>query len=99
LYKAISAALSKTTLPSTYVQTIQTRNEVSYLLQLDEYIDLVVPRGSNNLVRNIQNSTRIPVMGHSHGLCSVYLDESADLEKAIRVVVDSKVSLEVSFTW
>jgi len=51
---------------------------------------LVIPRGSNALVKNIQNSTRIPVMGHSDGLCAVYLDESADLAKAVRVVVDSK---------
>jgi glutamate-5-semialdehyde dehydrogenase len=65
---------------------------VSLLLKLDQYIDLVIPRGSNSLVRNIQNNTRIPVMGHADGLCSVYLDETAEFEKAIRVVVDSKVS-------
>ncbi|EMD38826.1 hypothetical protein CERSUDRAFT_112557 [Gelatoporia subvermispora B] len=88
--KAIQAALSKTSIPSTYIQAIQTRAEVSALLQLDRYIDLVIPRGSNSLVRNIQNSTRIPVMGHADGLCSVYLDESADLQKAVRVVLDSK---------
>ena len=76
----------------TYIQAIQTRAEVSALLDLDQYIDLVIPRGSNSLVKNIQNNTRIPVMGHADGLCHVYLDESADLEKAVRVVVDSKVS-------
>ncbi|KAJ8094454.1 glutamate-5-semialdehyde dehydrogenase [Marasmius tenuissimus] len=90
LSKAISAGLAKTALPSTYVQTIQTRAEVSSLLELDQYIDLVIPRGSNSLVRNIQNSTRIPVMGHADGLCSVYLDEHADLEKSVRIAVDSK---------
>ncbi|KAH9951160.1 gamma-glutamyl phosphate reductase [Amylocystis lapponica] len=91
LSKAIQAALSKTSLPGTYIQAIQTRAEVSALLELDQYIDLVIPRGSNSLVRNIQNNTRIPVMGHADGLCSVYLDESADLEKALRVVLDSKI--------
>ena len=91
LSTAIQAALSRTSLPSTYIQAIQTRAEVSALLDLDQYIDLVIPRGSNSLVRSIQNSTRIPVMGHADGLCSVYLDESADHDKAIRVVVDSKV--------
>jgi glutamate-5-semialdehyde dehydrogenase len=91
LSQAITEGLSKTALPSTYVQTIQTRAEVSSLLELDQYIDLVIPRGSNALVRTIQNSTRIPVMGHADGLCSVYLDESVDLQKAIRVVVDAKV--------
>ncbi|KAL0955315.1 hypothetical protein HGRIS_004200 [Hohenbuehelia grisea] len=90
LARAISSGLSKTALPPTYIQTIQTRSEVASLLALDQYIDLVIPRGSNSLVRNIQNNTRIPVMGHADGLCSVYLDESADLQKAIRVVVDSK---------
>jgi glutamate-5-semialdehyde dehydrogenase len=73
------------------VQSIQTRAEVSSLLALDQYIDLVIPRGSNSLVQNIQNNTRIPVMGHADGICSVYLDESADTEKAVRVVLDSKV--------
>ncbi|KAJ7576959.1 gamma-glutamyl phosphate reductase [Mycena floridula] len=92
LAKAISASLSNTSVPKTYIQTIQSRAEVSSLLELDQYIDLVIPRGSNSLVRNIQNNTRIPVMGHADGLCSVYLDESADTEKAIRVIIDSKTS-------
>ncbi|KAI0759209.1 Aldehyde/histidinol dehydrogenase [Trametes elegans] len=67
------------------------RAEVSSLLQLDQYIDLVIPRGSNSLVRNIQNNTRIPVMGHADGLCSVYIDASADPKKAVRIAVDSKI--------
>lgn len=91
LSNAIQAALARTSIPSTYIQTIQTRAEVSALLELDQYIDLVIPRGSNSLVRNIQNNTRIPVMGHADGLCAVYLDKAADKEKAIRVAVDSKV--------
>ncbi|KAF9446200.1 glutamate-5-semialdehyde dehydrogenase [Macrolepiota fuliginosa MF-IS2] len=92
LANAISSGLAQTNLPPTYIQTIQTRAEVSSLLALDQYIDLVIPRGSNALVKNIQNNTRIPVMGHADGLCSVFLDESADIEKAVRVVVDSKVN-------
>lgn len=92
LSKAIQNALSKTAISSNYIQTIQTRAEVSALLELDQYIDLVIPRGSNSLVRNIQSSTRIPVMGHADGLCSVYVDASADLRKAVRVVADSKVT-------
>lgn len=91
LSKAIQTALARTSVPSAYIQAIQTRAEVSALLELDQYIDLVIPRGSNSLVRNIQNNTRIPVMGHADGLCHVYLDESADADKAVRVVVDSKV--------
>lgn len=90
LATAISQGLAQTSLPSTYIQAIQTRAEVSALLDLDRYIDLVIPRGGNSLVKAIQNSTRIPVMGHADGLCHVYLDESADRQKAVRVVVDSK---------
>lgn len=93
LAKAISNALSQTKLPATYIQAIQTRAEVAELLSMDLYIDLVIPRGSNALVRSIQNNTRIPVMGHADGLCSVYLDDSADEETAVRVVVDSKVCI------
>ncbi|EGN96728.1 hypothetical protein SERLA73DRAFT_140469 [Serpula lacrymans var. lacrymans S7.3] len=92
LSRVISTALSSTTLPSILIQSIRTRADVSALLTLDQYIDLVIPRGSNSLVRNIQNSTRIPVMGHADGLCSVYLDESANLEKALRVILDSKTN-------
>ena len=96
LARAISTALSsKTSLPSDFIQTIQSREEVSSLLELDRYIDLVIPRGSNSLVRQIQNSTRIPVMGHADGLCSIYLDESANLYKAVRVVLDAKVGYRV----
>ncbi|GJE90319.1 gamma-glutamyl-phosphate reductase [Phanerochaete sordida] len=91
LSRAIQTALAKTSIPSTYIQAVQTRAEVSALLEMDQYIDLVIPRGSNSLVRNIQNSTRIPVMGHADGLCAVYLDEAADPEKAVRVTVDSKI--------
>ncbi|EKM50187.1 uncharacterized protein PHACADRAFT_153632 [Phanerochaete carnosa HHB-10118-sp] len=90
LSKAIQTALAKTPIPNTYIQAIQTRAEVSALLELDQYIDLVIPRGSNSLVRSIQNSTRIPVMGHADGLCAVYLDQAADAEKAARITVDSK---------
>ena len=97
LSRAIQNALSNTQLHPEYIQSIQTRDEVSSLLALDQYIDLVIPRGSNSLVRNIQNNTRIPVMGHADGLCSVYLDESADVKKAIRVVIDSKVGFRRIF--
>ncbi|KAJ6592324.1 gamma-glutamyl phosphate reductase [Mycena vulgaris] len=95
LSQAIATGLSQSSLPPAYVQTIQTRAEVSSLLALDQYIDLVIPRGSNSLVQNIQNNTRIPVMGHADGLCSVYLDESADVEKAVRVVLDSKACFSI----
>lgn len=77
--------------PRDAVQIVETREEISALLELDRYIDLVVPRGSNSLVKYIQNNTRIPVLGHADGLCSVYIDKEADVDKAVRVAVDSKV--------
>ena len=95
LAKAIARGLEKsnTLLSSTprFIQSIQTRAEVGELLKMDEYIDLVIPRGSNALVKSIQNGTRIPVMGHADGLCAVYVDKEADRDTAVRVVVDSKV--------
>src|SRR5207253_1828997 len=72
------------------VQLISTREEVSQLLAMDDIISLVIPRGSNDMVQSIQNNTRIPVLGHADGICHVYIDESADPEKAVRVAVDSK---------
>jgi glutamate-5-semialdehyde dehydrogenase len=62
------------------------------LLALDQYIDLVIPRGSNELVRYIKANTKIPVMGHADGLCSIYLEHTADPAMATRVIVDSKTS-------
>ncbi|KAG9128248.1 hypothetical protein FRC07_002207 [Ceratobasidium sp. 392] len=92
LSRAIRLALSTSSLDEHYIQTVETRDEVSSLLEMDQYIDLVIPRGSNALVKSIQHSTRIPVMGHADGLCAVYLDEGADPKKAVRVVVDSKIN-------
>jgi glutamate-5-semialdehyde dehydrogenase len=91
LARTIQAALARTALPESFIQTVETRAEVTALLSQDRYIDLVIPRGSNALVREIQHSTRIPVMGHADGICAIYLDESADREKAKRVVVDAKI--------
>jgi glutamate-5-semialdehyde dehydrogenase len=72
------------------VQLVSTREEVAELLAMSDLISLVIPRGSNEMVQSIQNSTRIPVLGHADGICHVYIDESADPEKAVRVAVDSK---------
>ncbi|GAA5984575.1 hypothetical protein JCM11641_006555 [Rhodosporidiobolus odoratus] len=90
--RVIQSALSATKLPPAYIQTVSSRNEIASLLSQDRYIDLVIPRGSNSLVRSIQNGTRIPVMGHADGICAVYVDESAVEAKAINVVVDSKTT-------
>ena len=72
------------------VQLVSTREEVAELLAMNDLISLVIPRGSNEMVQSIQHSTRIPVLGHADGICHVYIDESADPEKAVSVAVDSK---------
>ena len=73
------------------ISLISSRDEVDDLLKLDNYIDLIIPRGSNDLVRSIkERSKSIPVLGHADGICHTYLDEFADLDKAIKIVVDAK---------
>jgi glutamate-5-semialdehyde dehydrogenase len=84
--------LARSKLHEDYIQVVQTREEISGLLEQEKYIDLVIPRGSNALVSHIQNSTKIPVMGHADGICTVFLDETADPTKACRIVLDSKVN-------
>lgn len=95
-FKAISdvvnKTLEKTPVPSHAIQLIQSREEVGDLLAQDKYIDLVIPRGSNALVRNITENTKIPVLGHADGICSIYLDKDADLTMAARIAVDSKTN-------
>jgi len=72
------------------VQEVEDRRAAQALLEHDRLIDLVIPRGSNELVRAIQAATKIPVLGHADGVCHLYLDSSADLETAVRLAVDSK---------
>jgi glutamate-5-semialdehyde dehydrogenase len=90
LVEAIRAGLEKAGVSADAVQNLTTREEVRAMLDLDEWIDLVIPRGSNELVRHIMDNTRIPVLGHADGICAVYVDRQADVGKAVRVVVDSK---------
>lgn len=97
LNSAISSALSSLSpshnIPQSSVQLVETRDEIATLLKLDAYIDLVIPRGSKSLVQHIKENTRIPVMGHADGLCSIYVDEFADEDKVVPLIVDSKVSI------
>lgn len=72
------------------VQLLEGRAEVAALLALDDLVDLVVPRGSSEFVRHVMDNTRIPVLGHAAGVCHVYVDASADLSKAMRIIVDAK---------
>ena len=70
---------------------LETREDVDAILGLSDCIDLLIPRGSNSFVKYIQSNTAIPVLGHSSGLCHVYVDSKADLAKAKDVVLDSKI--------
>ncbi|KAI8054382.1 Aldehyde/histidinol dehydrogenase, partial [Syncephalis plumigaleata] len=79
-------------IPADAVQLVSRREEIAELLDQDKYIDMVIPRGSNSLVRHIQNNTRIPVLGHADGLCSIFIDASADVNKSIDVMLDAKLS-------
>ncbi|KAM6915998.1 delta-1-pyrroline-5-carboxylate synthase isoform 1-T1 [Xenentodon cancila] len=73
------------------IQLVSTREEVEDLCKLDKMIDLIIPRGSSQLVRDIQRAAKgIPVLGHSDGVCHVYIDSDASIDKAIDVVKDSK---------
>ncbi len=72
------------------VQLLSTREEFRGLLALNDLVDLIIPRGSNELVRSIQASTKIPVLGHAAGVCHTYVHEDADLEMAAKVCFDAK---------
>ncbi|KAL5332628.1 Aldehyde/histidinol dehydrogenase [Aspergillus crustosus] len=88
--RVISEAISNTRVPQSSIQLVKTRAAVSDLLAQDSLIDLVIPRGSNDLVRFVKDNTKIPVLGHADGLCSAYIHLDADPEIATKVIVDSK---------
>jgi len=77
--------------PADSINLLQSRADVMELLAQDRDVDLIIPRGSYELVHFIMKHTRIPVLGHSEGICHVYVDRAADLQKAIDVTYDSKV--------
>ena len=77
-------------LPSGWAALLETRDDVNDMLSQDESIDLFIPRGSNSFVKYIMEHTTIPVMGHAEGLCHTYVDASADVDMAVKVVVDAK---------
>src|SRR5580704_14709725 len=74
------------------LQLLENREDVRSLLSADAYVDLIVPRGSNQLVRYVQENTLIPVLGHAEGLCHIYVDRAANLTKALDVVIDAKTT-------
>ncbi len=92
LIKCIKAGLSKADIPEDSVNLIETvdRKAVNNLLSLDNYIDLIIPRGGKNLVELINNSTNISVLKHLDGICHVFVDKKADLAKARSIAINAK---------
>jgi glutamate-5-semialdehyde dehydrogenase len=86
----ICEASEKAGIPAGWLQLLHTREDVAEMLKMDEDIDLIIPRGSNEFVQHIMENTNIPVLGHADGICHVYIDGDADLELGGNIAVDSK---------
>lgn len=88
----VKEGLRSAGLPEQAVQVVETtdRAAVSALITMSEYVDVIVPRGGKGLIERITNEARVPVIKHLDGVCHVYVDLSADLEKAVRVVDNAK---------
>lgn len=90
LTELIIKATAEAGIPSGWIHLLETREDVNLMLKLDKYIDLVIPRGSNEFVRYIMDNSNIPVLGHADGICHCYVDSDADIKMAVDVVNDSK---------
>jgi glutamate-5-semialdehyde dehydrogenase len=90
LVRAIRQGLAQAGVDSSVVQLLTTREEILELLKLEQYVDLIIPRGSNAFVRFVQENTRIPVLGHADGLCHLYVDRAVDVQQAIAITIDAK---------
>lgn len=90
LSEIIYEAGVKAGLPEGWLNLLTTRAEIADMLGLDEYIDLIIPRGSNAFVQYIMQNTKIAVLGHADGVCHTYINEKADPAKAIKVALDAK---------
>ena len=91
ILQALSQGLEGSAVAPTCLALLTTRQDSLGLLKLDGLVDLIIPRGSNQLVGFIQENTRIPVLGHADGVCHLYVDRAADLAQAQRLAIDSKV--------
>jgi glutamate-5-semialdehyde dehydrogenase len=91
LFDAVQTAALRSGIPAGALALLESREEVNALLKAEGFVDLIIPRGSNALVRYVQENTIIPVLGHAEGICHIYVDQAADLEKAASIVLDSKL--------
>lgn len=90
LFNLIKDAVIRAGLPESSLLQAEAHSEIDELLACDQDVDLLIPRGSNKFVRYIMENTKIPVMGHSSGICHVYADKACDQEKALPIIVDAK---------
>lgn len=93
IHACLVKGLKEAGLPETSIQLIPTQDRaaVGELLRLSDYVDIIVPRGGKSLIERVQNESRVPVMAHLDGICHIYVDEHADLDKAIAITVNSKL--------
>lgn len=90
LFETIHSAALQAGLPDSFAVLIEDRAEISRLLKCHEYVDLLIPRGSNEFVQYIMSNSKIPVMGHADGICHIYVDAAANVDTAVSVIIDSK---------
>ena len=98
LHRLVQDSLEKYKVSRDTISLVSSREEIDDLLELDnKYIDLIIPRGSNSLVKNIQEKSKsIPVLGHSEGICHVYIDIDAEHEIALKVGKCSNVHRQLN---
>lgn len=90
IFQTIHQAVINSGLPKNCIFQAEARSEISELLSCHDSVDLLIPRGSNSFVQYIMNHTKIPVMGHADGICHIYADKDLDVEKAVKIIIDSK---------
>ncbi|NPV49742.1 MAG: glutamate-5-semialdehyde dehydrogenase [Candidatus Methanofastidiosum sp.] len=91
IYEVLIGSIKNKSIPKNAFQLLEKREDVTEMLKLDKYIDLIIPRGSNDFVRFVQSNTKIPVLGHADGICHAYVDKKYSEEKALDVCFDAKV--------
>ncbi|MEE1227752.1 MAG: glutamate-5-semialdehyde dehydrogenase [Lachnospiraceae bacterium] len=91
IFQIIKDSVIKAGMPEGCLFQAELHNEIDELLECDQYVDLLIPRGSNKFVRYIMDHTKIPVMGHADGICHIYVDENYDEAKAIPIIKDAKI--------
>lgn len=92
LFNLLHKALISCGFPEATMTLLSGRDEVADLLRMDHLVDLIIPRGSGELVKHIQDNTRIPVLGHADGICHIYVDKKANADMATRIVLDAKTN-------